>query len=288
LIGPYHHIGAQFGVIGVVGNVYDSLAGMQLDEVAKIDITEVRYQWFGYIFKHGPKPALLADKVNYQVTGANLWKHAPSLAAMSDQKMRLYFSAVRSGEAYRLGEQKPADDSFATLKVDLRDRSDVDRKPPGGGVVDTAVDTWTGLQFVSDPLPAPTEMSGLFSGRIDFVTNKRDFDFEIDLYEQTPKGEYVQLTSYWTRASYIADRTQRHLLTPGKRQQLDFEDIRLMSRQLQAGSRVVAVLSVIKEPGRQINYGTGKDVSDETIPEAGDPLQIQWYGDSYLDLPVSR
>jgi len=32
------------------------------------------------------------------------------------------------------------------------------------------------------------------------------------------------------------------------------------------GSRVLAVLSVIKEPGRQINYGTGKDVSDETIP----------------------
>ena len=288
LIGPYHHIGAQFGVIGVVGNVYDSLAGMQLDEVAKIDITEIRYQWFDYIFKHGPKPTLLADKVNYQVSGANLWKHAPSLAAMSDQKMRLYFSAVRSGDAYKFGQQKPADDSFATLKVDLGDHSDVDRKPPGGGVVDTAVDMWTGLQFVSDPLPAPTEMSGLFSGRIDFVTNKRDFDFEIDLYEQTPKGEYVQLTSYWTRASYIADRTQRHLLTPGKRRQLDFEDIRLMSRQLQAGSRVVAVLSVIKEPGRQINYGTGKDVSDETIQDAGDPLQIQWYGDSYLDLPVSR
>ena len=31
---------------------------------------------------------------------------------------------------------------------------------------------------------------------------KKDFDFELDLYEQTPKGEYVQLTSYWTRASY--------------------------------------------------------------------------------------
>ena len=61
-----------------------------------------------------------------------------------------------------------------------------------------------------------------------------------------------------------------------------------MSRQLQQGSRVVAVLSVIKEPGRQINYGSGKDVSDESIRDAGRPLEIRWYSDSYLDLPIGR
>jgi hypothetical protein len=51
---------------------------------------------------------------------------------------------------------------------------------------------------------------------------------------------------------------------------------------------VVVVLRVIKEPGRQINYGTGKDVSDETIRDAGTPLEIRWYTDTYLDLPVGR
>jgi hypothetical protein len=61
-----------------------------------------------------------------------------------------------------------------------------------------------------------------------------------------------------------------------------------MSRQLRQGSRVAAVLSVIKEPGRQINYGTGQDVSDENIRDAGTPLDIKWYADSYLDLPVGR
>ena len=61
-----------------------------------------------------------------------------------------------------------------------------------------------------------------------------------------------------------------------------------MSRQLQQGSRVVAVLKVIKEPGRQINYGTGKDVSAETVQNAKAPLEIHWYSDSYLDLPVGR
>ena len=61
-----------------------------------------------------------------------------------------------------------------------------------------------------------------------------------------------------------------------------------MSRQLQEGSRIVAVLRVIKEPGRQINYGTGENVSTETVQNAKAPLGIHWYSDSYLDLPVGR
>jgi hypothetical protein len=36
----------------------------------------------------------------------------------------------------------------------------------------------------------------------------------------------------------------------------------------------------------QINYGTGKDVSDETIADAGKPLTIQWLGDSFIDIPT--
>jgi hypothetical protein len=288
LIGPFDHPGAIYGVVGLLGNLFDNLAGLQLDPVALIDLTEIRYQWFDYIFKGKPKPSLLQDKVNYEVSGANVWKHAPTLAAMSDQTLRFHLSSERSGNAYRLTQQKPSGDGFVPLKIDFADRTDVDRVAPGGGVQDTALDTWNGIEFVSDPLPKVTELSGLFSGRLDFLGNKKDFDFEIDLYEQTPKGEYVQLTSYWTRASYIGDSSRRRLLTPGKRQRLDFQSRRLMSRQLQPGSRVVAVLNVIKGSGRQINYGTGKDVSDEIIADAKEPLQIKWFSDSYIVLPVER
>ncbi len=61
-----------------------------------------------------------------------------------------------------------------------------------------------------------------------------------------------------------------------------------MSRRLQPGSRLVVVLRVIKERGRQINYGTGKDVSDETIADAKEPLEIRWFDDSIVSLPVGR
>ena len=281
LIGPYHHFGAQVGVVGLLGNIFPSLSGMTLDPVALINIEELRYQFFDHVLKNRPMPELLQDRVNYEVTGANVWKHAHTLEAMAGDHLRLHLASSK-----KLAAQP--DTAFTDLKVNLADRSDADRTAPGGGVIDTAIDTANGLEFISDPLPAATEMSGLFSGHLDFTPNKKDFDFEIDLYELTPKGEYVQLAPYWSRASYAGHPERRTLLEPGKRQHLDFRAIRLMSRQLQAGSRVVLVLSVIQSPERQINYGSGKDVSAETIADAGPPLEIRWYGDSFIDLPVWR
>jgi uncharacterized protein len=288
LIGPYGHIEAQYGPFGLLGNSVTSLSGLKLDPVAVLNLTDLRYQWFDYVFKNSPRPDLLKDRVNYEVTGANVWKHASSLATMAGGTRRFYLSAIKSDQAHRLNEQKDAHDGSSDLKVDLADRSDADRKVPGGGVLDTEVDTWNGIEFISDPLTKAAELSGLFSGQFDFVTNKKDFDFEIDMYELTPHGDYIQLAPFWSRASYVGDRSRRHLLTAGKRQRMDFQSVRLMSRQLQKGSRIVAVLRVIKEPGRQINYGTGEDVSTETIQNAHSPLEIHWYNDSYLDLPVGR
>lgn len=267
VIGPYDHLRGHGGTINLLGRkTFTTLAGYELESNAHIDMGELRYQWFDYVFRKGPKPALLADKVNYFVVGANRWKHAPSFAAMADRTMKLPVHGA--------------------LTVNLADRSDVDRVAPGGAVVGKEIDRANGLEFVSDPLSAPAEMSGLFSGHLEFITNKKDFDFNIALYELTAAGEYRLLAPYWSRASYTADPGQRRLLTPGKRERLDFESRRLMSQQLPAGSRIVAVIGVIKEPGRQINYGSGKDVSAESIADAGEPLRIQWLPGSFLELPL--
>lgn len=262
VIGPYDHFRAQSGPDTNV------IANYRLDPVAMVDLRELRYQWFDYVFRNAPKPALLRDAVNYEVMGANVWKHAPTIAAMSRGTRRIYLDT-------------------ATQRIDLADRSDVDRVVPGNDIVDTIIDTWNAVKTVSKPFVEPTEVSGLFSGSLDFVTNKKDFDFQIQLYELTPQGEYVMLAPYWSRASYVDDISQRRLLTPGTRQHLRFTSGRLMSRLCQAGSRIVVVLGVIKNPGQQINYGTGKDVNDETVADAKEPLRIQWLNGSFIDVPVS-
>jgi uncharacterized protein len=273
LIGPYEHLTGQRRVLDVLTNY-------PIDAVARIDIRTVRFAWFDYIFKGAPKPEIVSGVVNYEVMGANEWKHAPSLAAMSNSKLRLYLAHP--------GDLLPKADPHAfKQRIDFADRSDVDWDP-ASDIITKQPDAHDGIVFASAPFTQPVELSGLFSGTLDFVTNKRDFDVNISLYEQLPSGEYFQLSYWLARASYVRDRSVRHLLTPGTRQQLVFTAGRMTSRKLSAGSRVVVVLSIPKERDQQINYGTGNEVADETIADAKQPLQVDWYGTSFLDIPLWR
>ncbi len=289
VIGPYGHFDAQRGVVNALADTTTNISGYEIDPVARIDIiAELRYPWFDWILKRGPRPRLLADRINYEVIGANRWKHAPSINAMASAKLRFYLSAERTDSTYRLQPGRPARDSAVTLTVGLRDRSDSALIVPGGGVQDTAIATLGSRVYVSDPLPQATEISGLFKSHLELVTNKRDFDLGISIFELRPDGTYLQLPPYQSRASYVADVSGRRLLTPGKREVLDLQSIRLASHLCRAGSRIVVVLGVNKSPNQQINYGTGKDVSDETVADAGEPLTIRWSNQSWLKLPVKR
>jgi putative CocE/NonD family hydrolase len=288
VIGPYTHISGQRGTVDVLGDELRDLPGYKRDRVAKIDMGALRYQWFDYVFRHGPKPAILQDKVNYEVMGANIWRHAPSISAMANQMLHFHLGAEKSGNAYLLTETAPAHDAPIDQKIDLRDRSDANRVAPGGATLDSAIDTWLSLEFVSAPFDRPMEFSGLFSGIFRFVTNKKDFDFAIQLYELTPDHKYLQLSWYIARASYVADRSHRHLLEPGVPQQVSFRSGRLISRKFARGSRLVVVLAAVRQPNTEINYGTGKDVSRETIADAKAPLDIRWLDSSTIDIPVRK
>jgi predicted acyl esterase len=206
--------------------------------------------------------------------------------------MTMHPSAERVGAAYRLTERVNRPGSIAQT-VDLADRTDfaqpnIDQALDSWAIVDSAPHLANALELVSEPFATPIEVSGLFSGRMNFVTNKKDFDLDVTLFEKTATGEYFQLSYVWLRASYARDRTRRRLLVPGKLQHVDFTSSRLTSRRFSAGSRLVVVISIIKQPGEQINYGTGRDVSRETIADAGTPLRIDWRTTSEILVPIGR
>jgi hypothetical protein len=46
------------------------------------------------------------------------------------------------------------------------------------------------------------------------------------------------------------------------------------------------VIAAVRQPNIEINYGTGKDVSRETIADARAPLDIKWLSSSVIDIPV--
>ena len=86
------------------------------------------------------------------------------------------------------------------------------------------------------------------------------------------------LTRYISRASYASDMSKRKLLTPHQKTQMPIINSRMIGKLIEKGSRLVLVLNVNKNPGAEVNLGTGKDVSEEIISDAGEPLQIKWYG----------
>jgi hypothetical protein len=173
--------------------------------------------------------------------------------------------------------------------VNFIDRTDA-AWTPSADFISRSLAPRHGTIFISEPLAKTTEFNGLFSGRLDFTVNKMDVDLNISLYELLANGDYVRLFSptYEFRASYAQDRTHRHILKAGERQELAFKSERMTSRQLKPGSRLVMVLAINKRPDREINYGTGGDVSEESIADGKVPLKIRWYNDSYIEIPVRK
>lgn len=271
LVGPYHHTAMQTGVLAKV-------RGYEVDKVALIDLGEVRLEWFDHVFRDKALPALLSDRVNFEVMGANTWRHVASLGDMPAVLRRFHLTGQREGIGF-LFEPAMGAKAPPVLRVDFADRRDVDFRLPEG-----AIETRNSLVFTTHALKAPLEIDGFFQGVFEVVTNKRDFDLSVDFYELRSNGEYLDLASYLGRASYMRDRSHRQLLTPGLRQTIAFQSQTITSRLLAEGSRIVAVVGVPKVPGIQINYGTGRDVSSESMADAGEPLQVSFSTGSYLEL----
>lgn len=232
-----------------------------------------------------PKPDILKDRINYEVMGANVWKHAPSIKAMSTNRLTLYLTNARVGERYRLSSTRPPEAAFIPQRVDFADRASelnlYDPVPISKDELPAGV-----MAFVSEPFDSPVSVSGMITGQLDAVLNKRDMDFTMSFYELMPGGRRFHLSYYLGRASYARDMNKRVLLTPGKRTLIPFDRTPLISRRMSVGSRLLVMLTVNKNSFAQVNYGTGKDVSDESLADAKEPLHVRWYNDSYVTVPI--
>ncbi|HTE01071.1 MAG TPA: CocE/NonD family hydrolase [Mucilaginibacter sp.] len=279
LIGPYGHFGSQ----GFPDSVYN---GYKLDAVANIPIHNIIYQWFDYILKGGPKPAILKDKVTFEVMGGNEWRHAPSLNKMANDTLKFYLSKGLSGTSNRLNGQKPLTNEFIPQKVDFANRNTLNSYYHADKIIYDTLDVSNGIAFESEPLKSSLEISGSFSGQLKAMINKNDMDYSLVLYELMPDGKYFYLSYFMGRASYAKGPEKRHLLKSGKIETIPFTNSYITAKKLSKGSRIVAVLNINKSPFEQINYGTGKNVNEETIKDAKVPLQIKWYNDSYIKIPV--
>jgi putative CocE/NonD family hydrolase len=280
LIGPYDPASVRLGTAA-------TLRGYTLDPVARVDLPELRYQWLDHVFKGAAKPALLRDRVNVQVMGADRWRHAPALDAPDRPRLRLHLDTRHRDGPHRLvpSPTPPEGDGQAQLSVDLADRRDAEIPWPDA-LRAKQLPTRNSVHFVSDPFSKDTEIDGQLRGEFDITPSRQDVDLSVSLYEQTASGEFQRLFEpYDFRASYAGGRVKRRLLQAGVRQTLAFTAERVTAKKLAAGSRLVLVVGINKRADRQINHGSGRDVNSESIAEdAARPVRVRWHAGSHVEI----
>ncbi|WP_449401454.1 CocE/NonD family hydrolase [Chryseobacterium wanjuense] len=280
IIGSYDHWGAQ-------GFIKKELRGYKTDPVASIDLNKIWLEWFDYILKNKPKPEFLKDKINFQVMGANRWGSAHSIEVSEKNKIRFYLE--NDGKSLALSPSKNKKENFSFLKVDLKDKTDADELLNlKYNILDHFIYTKNNLFFKTKPFEHPFELTGNFSGNLSFSINKKDVDLYVSLYEETSEGQYFLLSSYVSRASFAKDNEKRNLLTPGKIETIPINNYDFISKKIEKGSRLVLITGIVKSPFWQLNYGTGKDVSDETVADANEPLEIKFYNTSFVEIPILK
>ncbi len=279
IIGPYDHLGAQ-------RNGSKEINGYTVDPDALIDTNEITYQWFDYIFKNGKKPTLLKDKINYQVMGANEWRSSSSIEDMSNEQLKLYLTDEKLEHFYSLNPIAPLKRGFLSQEIDFANRDTWNNDYYPGRIIRKEMDMSNGFNFISAPFEEPILVNGSFIGELKVKINKKDFDYGVTLYEVLPNGTYFHLSYIVGRASYANSIEHRELLQPDQIATISFSNTHLVSKKLNKGSRLLVYVNVNKNQFSQLNYGTGKPVSEETISDSGEPLTVKWYNDSFVVIPI--
>jgi len=181
--------------------------------------------------------------------------------------------------------QKPNRELFLTQTVDFINRENMNNYFHPLLIIDS-LDANNGTVYISKAFEKDFVISGAFTGELTAATNKRDMDLSISFYEQMADGRYFFLSRYLGRASYAKDNSERNLLSAAEKENIPLNASHIISKKISKGSRLVVVLNVNKHPFEIINYGSGKQPAYETINDAGEPLEIRWFNDSYIEIPV--
>ena len=250
LVGPYDGDAMRRGPLPV-------LEGYALDPAAIIDLHELRYRWLDHVLKGGATPYPLNGRVNFEVMGANEWRHADSVRAMANRAARLYLATQRIDGEYRLSGHEPPKKRFIEQKI----RANAPASPAAPpAIVSRTLASRDAVAFLSGPLHRPLQVSGLLAGQLVMGSGRSDLGLSVAFYELLPGGNYFQLFA----PPYTVSLAQAHRSVPLK---ID----RLTSVELKTGSRLAVVIGV-------------------TSPQAHlkAPLDVRWYGGSFIEMPIAR
>jgi uncharacterized protein len=291
VIGPWDHAGTR--------TPSESFGGLTFGPASLVDLPKLHLDWFAWTMQNGPRPEFLQKRVAYYVMGAEKWRFADALEAVTAQSRAYYLDSVGgasdvlasgslSGRPSKGGEDRyvydPRDVSRAKLESTLDRQSLTDQ---------TLMYARSGRQLVyhTAAFEEATEISGFFRLSAWIAIDQPDTDFLVSVYEIRPDGSSIPLTTDQMRARYRENVREPRLITSKGPLRYDFDRFTFVSRQIGKGSRLRLCISPIDSIASEKNYNSGKQVADESMSDAR-PVTVRLYHDrahpSALYVPMGQ
>lgn len=278
LIGPYNHHGAQSGY------VYRQMQGFTIDSAAALNMNELVSQWFHYCLRNGEKPAFLQDKVAVFVLGENKWRYFPSVEKMCSDTITYYLHKKKLLPGQQQ-QGKPLELCWSTKEL-IRDSLDIARN---GGGTNGLLKHKSGLTFESDPLEKDIIWTGSPVANLWLSLSVPDADLRVSWWEVDKKGKWHLLTSENKRLSMSVEQGHRHSWVKDQVYHVQLDDAFWTTTVIKKGSSLRLLIAPLLNSASEINYGSSKEVSTQTIADGG-PAVLRIYTDdkhpSHILLPV--
>jgi putative CocE/NonD family hydrolase len=293
IIGPWDHAGTR--------TPNKEVGGLTFGDASMLDLPKLHVEWYDWTMKGGPKPEFLKHRVAYYVVGAEEWKYADTLEAVTGRRDTLYLNSSDgvASDAFHSGnlaQEKPGSvkpDQYTYDPMDTRP-AELERQEIRNNLTDErfALNLFgNGVVYHSQPFPEATELSGFVKLVVWMSMDVPDTDFTATLYEIMPDGRSVQLTSDMLRARYRESPTTEKLVKPGEINRYEFSAFTFFSRKLAKGSRLRLVLASPNSISLEKNYNSGGKVAEESGKDAH-TAHVTVYHDrehaSFLEIPIGK
>lgn len=294
VIGPWDHAGTV--------DPQAQIRGVTFGAASVVDLYALHRQWYDWTLKDGARPAFLKKRVAYYVGGAERWRYADSLDAVTASQRPLHLSSAggNADGVYSAGElsaQAPASGGSDRYVYDPLDVSSAELDAgdmPQNELVDqrhVLAERGKHLVYHSAPFEADTEISGSFRLDASIAIDQPDTDFVVSVYAIAPDGGSILLSSDRQRARYRESPREARAVEPGKALRYRFDGFTFVSRVLGKGSRLRLVIGPINSLHAEKNYNSGGVVAEESAKDAR-KVAVTLYHDrsrpSTLYVPIGR
>jgi putative CocE/NonD family hydrolase len=284
-------------------------AGTRFGPASLVDIQQLHVEWYRWVLQGGPKPDFLKKQVAYYVTGAEKWRYASTLDAVTSHTRTLYLGSTgNASQVFSAGTltedavdsaadgyiYDPCDPTSADLETASEDPLCLRPTFPSDNLRDQKPlygNEGKLLIYHSAAFSEETELSGFFRLSAWIAIDQPDTDFVAAVYEVDPEGRSTLLTSDVVRARYREGLREEKLIRTTGPLRYDFHTFTFTSRLVAKGSRLRLVIGPFASIYGQRNFNSGRPISQESKEDAR-PVTVRLCHDaqhpSALAIPIAQ